>query len=379
MLALLVPLAGAWVSRRDPLFVHAAFPWSAIAPLIAGVRYGFGAGFGCAALVVFTMLGAWQHVLPLPFPAEDFPMQLSVGLLIVGMVAGEFSDLWKRRLQGLETEQEQLRRRFDGFARTYQALRLSHDLLESRVAGATTTVREGLRALARRGFPRADAAATAARILDIFATHCDARVAAVYLCGDDGELPIGAVGEPGRAGAAARPPADPRGAAPQGGRQRHAAGSDGVGAAKGRRRRARPPARRRSGASDLLIAAPFIDLDDRVRGLLVVGDMPFMAFGAETLRRIAVLRGPHRRSARHRARRARRRAGGGGGVHARAAARAARPARARAAGRRGAVRGRGARRRRAGVVPVRRAAHHRSRAGAARRRAAAPRSPCSCR
>ena len=60
VLALLVPLAGAWVSRRDPLFVHAAFPWSAIAPLIAGVRYGFAAGFGCAALVVFTMLGAWQ-------------------------------------------------------------------------------------------------------------------------------------------------------------------------------------------------------------------------------------------------------------------------------------------------------------------------------
>ena len=40
VLAGLVPLAGAWVSRGDPLFVHAAFPWSAIAPLIAGVRYG---------------------------------------------------------------------------------------------------------------------------------------------------------------------------------------------------------------------------------------------------------------------------------------------------------------------------------------------------
>ena len=203
MLALLVPLIGAWVSRRDPLFVHAAFPWSVVAPLIAGVRYGFAAGFGCAALIVFIMLGAWQHVLPLPvplaFPSEEFPMQLGVGLLIVGMVAGEFSDLWKRRLQGLETEQQQVRRRFEGFARTYQALRLSHDLLESRVAGMTTTVREGLRALGEAGFPRADAAASARRILEIFATHCDARVAAVYLCEDDSgrlpDLPTARLGE----------------------------------------------------------------------------------------------------------------------------------------------------------------------------------------
>ncbi len=285
VLALLVPLAGAWVSRRDPLFVHAAFPWSAVAPLIAGVRYGFGAGFGCAALVVFTMLGAWQRFLPLSFPADEFPVQLSVGLLIVGMVAGEFSDLWKRRLQGLETEQEQLRRRFEGFARTYQALRLSHDLLESRVAGARGTVREGLRALADGAFARADATTTAARILDIFATHCDARVAAVYLFGDDGvELPDAPSASLGALAARRDHPLilealrrkavasltlpDPTAA-------------DGTGAAG--------PVSPAPG--DLLIAAPFVDLDDRVRGLLVVTDMPFMAFGGETLRRIAVLAG----------------------------------------------------------------------------------------
>ena len=294
VLAGLVPLAGAWVSRRDPLFVHAAFPWSAIAPLIAGVRYGFGAGFGCAALVVFTMLGAWQRWLPLPFPADEFPVQLSVGLLIVGMLAGEFSDLWKRKLNGLETEQEQLRRRFEGFARTYQALRLSHDLLESRVAGATATVREGLRALGEAGLPRGDAASTAARILDIFATHCDARVAAVYLCGDDGELPSAPTAA---LGALAPAPEHPliREAL-----RRKAVASltlpdpTTAVAAKGSgdgERVVTLAGAAQEDASDLLVAAPFIDLDDRVRGVLVVGDMPFMAFGPETLRRIAVLAG----------------------------------------------------------------------------------------
>ena len=361
VLAGLVPLAGAWVSRRDPLFVHAAFPWSAIAPLIAGVRYGFGAGFGCAVLVVFTMLGAWQHYLPLPFPAEEFPMQLSVGLLIVGMVAGEFSDLSKRRLHGLETEQEQLRRRFDGFARTYQALRLSHDLLESRVAGATSTVREGLRALAD-GFTRGPtrrrprrASWTSSPPTAMRASPPSTCATTTVSCRRRRSASLG------NAGAAARPPADPRGAAPQGGRQRDAARADRReaqrSAAGGAVHRSRRSVARRAGGGRHAVhgVRPRDAATDR---------------GA---------RGAHRRSAQHRARRARRRTGGGGGVHARAAARAAGPARARSAGRRGAVRAGGAHRRGAGVVAVRRAAHHRSRAGEHRRRAAARRSPCSCR
>jgi hypothetical protein len=289
VLALIVPLIGAWVSRRDPLFVRAAFPWSAIAPLIAGVRYGFAAGFGCAVLIVFTMLGAWQNVLPLPFPAEEFPMQIGVGLLIVGMVAGEFSDLWKRRLQSLETEQDQLRRRYDGFARTYQALRLSHDLLESRVAGLTTTVREGLRALSEESFPRGDGATMAQGILDLFATHCDVRAGAVYLCDANGEL---AESPTARLGDLATPSDHPLVAEAL--RRKAVAsaawfGPGDAGAAPGAER---AKARTGDGANDdLLVAAPFLDLDDRVRGLLVVSDMPFMAFGPETLRRIAVLSG----------------------------------------------------------------------------------------
>ena len=275
VLALLVPLIGFWVSRRDPLFVRAAFPWSVVAALIAGVRYGFAAGFGCAALIVFIMLGAWQNVLPLPFPSEDFPVQLGVGLLIVGMVAGELADLWKRRLQGLETEQAQQRRRFDGFARTYQALRLSHDLLESRVAGLTTTVREGLRALSEESFPRGDAAGAARQILELFATHCDLRAGAVYLCDAAGGLPSAPSAQLGEVAPARAHPliveALRRGAV---------ASAPGFG-----------PGGSLGVAGDLLVAAPFIDLDDRVRGLLVVADMPFMAFGPETLRRIAVLAG----------------------------------------------------------------------------------------
>jgi polysaccharide biosynthesis protein PelD len=292
LLALLVPLVGFWISRRDPLFVRAAFPWSVMAPLIAGVRYGFAAGFGCATLIIFIMMGAWQNELPLPFPAEELPLQLGIGLLIVGMVAGEFSDLWKRRLQTLETEEGQLRRRFDGFARTYQALRVSHDLLESRVVGLTTTVREGLRALSEESFPRGDAPATAQQILELFATHCEVRVGAVYLCDDTGNLP----GLPtARLGEIAPALAHPLIAEALRRNAVASAGGFGPGAAaapaRGSGKIGDPASDDGAASADLLVVAPFVDLDDRVRGLLVVADMPFMAFGPETLRRIAVLAG----------------------------------------------------------------------------------------
>jgi polysaccharide biosynthesis protein PelD len=273
VLALLVPFIGAWISRRDPLFVRGPFPWQVVAPLIAGVRYGFAAGFGCAALIVFIMLGAWEGVLPLQFPSEEFPAQLSVGLLIVGMLAGEFCDLWKRRLQSLETEQLQLQRRFDGFARTYQALRVSHDLLESRVAGATSTVREGLRALAETSLPHVDAAASAQRILDLFASSCDVRIAAVYLCAEGDTLPETPTASLGEVVTKLHHPLIEEAL------RRRAVAS------------ATPSLQGGDVEGDLLIAAPFIDLDDRLRGLLVVRDMPFMAFDDEMLRRIAVLAG----------------------------------------------------------------------------------------
>jgi hypothetical protein len=270
VLAALVPLVGVWVHRADPLFVRATFPWQVVAPLIAGMRYGFAAGFGCAAAIVFTMLGAWKGALPLHFPAEIFPVQLAVGLLFVGMLAGEFGDLGKRRLQGLETEQKQLQHRFEGFARTYQALRVSHDLLETRVLGTPATVREALRAIGEASFTRGEPTATAGRILDLFATHCDVRIASVYLCNDDGELPSLPTARLGDGGADLHHPLVREAL------DRRAVASVEPGS---------------TGAKTLLIAAPFIDLSDRVRGVLVVSDMPFMSYGPENLTRVAILAG----------------------------------------------------------------------------------------
>jgi PelD GGDEF domain len=147
----LVPLVGLVVHRDDPLFVRGPFPWALLVPVLVALRYGFAPGFVAAAGSVFLMVAAWRQLLPLRFPLQRFPAELAVGTILVTMLAGEFCDAWTRRLAALERAEAHGRRRFEGFARAYQVLRLSHEELEARASSRTASLREGLRAVREMG------------------------------------------------------------------------------------------------------------------------------------------------------------------------------------------------------------------------------------
>ncbi len=146
LLCAAVPLLGRWTNAVDPFFVQSSVSWSLLAPMLAGLRHGFMAGFGCAAALSFALLWAWRtQVLPVPgtFP----PAQLIAALLLTGMLAGQFAHLWAtqaRRIAGLYTHQRQ---RFDEFARNYQLLKVSHDGLEERSAAARGNLRTAISTL----------------------------------------------------------------------------------------------------------------------------------------------------------------------------------------------------------------------------------------
>jgi hypothetical protein len=270
-----VPLLGALLHRHDPLFARSNFPWPLLVPLVAGLQYGFAAGFIAASALVFLVVGAWRGVVPLAMPVHDFPVQLSVGLLLAGMVAGEFSDLWRRRVQVLETDARQLRRRFDAFARHHQVLRTSHDLLEAGVARGQRSLREALRVvydLAQGGEPRPT---LANEILQILAESCSLRIAALYLTGGADTLAPAPDASLGRLtvrpdDALVREALRARVVASTTLGDRMAGGGAGT---------------------DLLAVAPLVDVDGRLWGLLAVADMPFMAFTGEGLRRMAIIAG----------------------------------------------------------------------------------------
>ena len=71
LLVVLVPALGLWLNPSDPLFVRSAFPWAVLAPLLAGLRYGFAPGFAAAAALALATIAAWKGTLPLRFPAGD--------------------------------------------------------------------------------------------------------------------------------------------------------------------------------------------------------------------------------------------------------------------------------------------------------------------
>jgi polysaccharide biosynthesis protein PelD len=135
-------IAASFITQQeDPFRLNGGFPWLVLAPLLAGLRYGFVYGF-VSALLTLAILGIaidqqWQI-------ASGFPLPWATGVVVVAMVAGEFRDMWGRRLHRLEGAYQYRAERLEEFTRSYQLLRLSHDRLEQTVANSGFSLREGI-------------------------------------------------------------------------------------------------------------------------------------------------------------------------------------------------------------------------------------------
>lgn len=137
-----IVIAASFITQQhDPFRLNGGFPWPLLAPLLAGLRYGFVYGF-VSALLILAILGVainqqWQI-------ATGFPLPWAIGIVVVAMVAGEFRDMWGRRLHRLEGAYQYRAERLEEFTRSYQLLRLSHDRLEQTVANSGFSLREGI-------------------------------------------------------------------------------------------------------------------------------------------------------------------------------------------------------------------------------------------
>ncbi|MEO8992705.1 MAG: protein PelD [Nitrosospira sp.] len=137
-----IVIAASFITQQDdPFRLNSGFPWPLLAPLLAGLRYGFVYGF-VSALLILAILGVainqqWQI-------ATGFPLPWAIGVVVVAMVAGEFRDMWGRRLHRLEGAYQYRAERLEEFTRSYQLLRLSHDRLEQTVANSGFSLREGI-------------------------------------------------------------------------------------------------------------------------------------------------------------------------------------------------------------------------------------------
>jgi len=269
VIALALPILS---NPADPLRVQSGFPWPLLGPLLAGLRYGFAAGFASALLVLATLGVAinrgWQ-------PVTEFPLAWATGVIAVAMVCGEFRDGWQRRLVRLAGANRYRAERLEEFTRSYHLLRVSHDQLEQALAGSGLSLREALTRLANLFDPGQGLDANAAnRLLELLASYGGLQQAAVFPVNENrdcaavplaqwGQLPQLAATDPLLVQALRR------------------AELAAVSADSSQLEAARH--------SELLAVVPLVDSSGRVHAVLAIKAMPFFSFQQSTLTLLAVL------------------------------------------------------------------------------------------
>ncbi len=274
LILLVFLLVGFWIDQDDPFFLRAEFPWLILAPLLPALRYGFHHGFVAALVLVALMALAWQAGL---FTGPRFPAELAVGMLIVGMLSGEFADSYTRRLNQQRVINDYQRLRLDEFTRNYHLLKVSHDRLEHRLAASGHSLRGALLELRKHLSPGSgnDLSSQAQRIMSLFTAYGWVQVAALYAVRNQ-RMVIRPLAMTGQIGAV--DPFDP---------MVRRALVEGRMATLTQERLSEEEAAER----ELLAVVPLVDVSGHVWAIVCIREMPFIALQEENLRLFAVLGG----------------------------------------------------------------------------------------
>ena len=279
---LLLPLValalGFLWSPEDPLWSHASFPWSWLAPVILALRYGPLAGLGGGIVLLLGWLAFHSLNTVNAVNAADagtpeaFPQLFFLGGLILVMLVGEFSSLWRARTRRAETLQLYLDQRLEHLVRQHYLLRLSHDRLEQELIGRPMSMRDALATLQRVGGTGQSASEGPATLLRLLAQYCQLETASLIQVIDN---------QPGTQVLAHIGSATPVLANDPLVRQ----------AIDTRKLCHINQALVAQQTSHYLVAAPLLDLGGELYGLLLVEEMPFFSLQTENLQTIHLLLG----------------------------------------------------------------------------------------
>lgn len=278
---LLIPGIGLLLHPGDPLFYATGFAWLIAGPLLAGLRYGFIYGFGSALATALSM-GVLPRLGWAP-PGDAYahlPLQYAAGVILVGMVAGEFTDIWRRRFTQVQIISEYQNTRLAEFVRNYHLLRVSHDQLAERLAANPHNLRDSLLTLTER-FRDTPAGqpilrSRAADLLDFLAEEGRLQQGAIYAVDEKGKIDPQPLDVMGGASAAFDAGAHPMVKACLEHRQMISLKSE----------MADNP---QQVAQSLLAVVPLIDVDSRIWAVVTISEMPFISLERGNLHLLAVL------------------------------------------------------------------------------------------
>lgn len=264
---------GLALEPEDPFFLRDTFPWPLLVFLLIGLRYGFFSALLGLALYLMVLVLGWREGW---LPYETLSYGHVVGLLVCTMVAGEFRDLWERRLNTLEAGEGFARLRLGEFTRSYHLLKVSNDQLEQQMAGSRISLREGVNRVTQlvklEGGVPAITPALGRQFLSLVSSYAHAEEGAIFFKDAEGELHL--LVHNGQAEHHSLE--DPLlGACVEEGKIVTVAGENGV----------------TEGASEWQAVIPVADSRGHLWGGLAVRQIPFWAFEDKTLRLLGVMAG----------------------------------------------------------------------------------------
>ena len=175
LMTLAVLAVGYWIAPTDPLFTQAPIPWTWFAPILVALRYGVLAGLGSMVMV----LVAWR-LLQGEDPSAVFPALYFLGGLLLTMVCGEFSGLWRSRIRRLSQANAYLEDRIERVTNRLFMVQRSHDVLEQDLLLQPSTLRQALGDMRARSLAgQLEAPAAAKAFLDFLGVHCQIESAQV--------------------------------------------------------------------------------------------------------------------------------------------------------------------------------------------------------
>lgn len=269
VLPLLLLAIAWWVNPADPLFAWASFPWPVLGPLLIALRYGPMLG----VIGAIVLLAGWLGIVAATPLDAATPQLYFLGTLVLVMIGGEFTSVWRSRIRRAETRAHYVQERLDQLTRQHYLLRVSHDRLEQDLISRPVSMRDALTSLRELAMAGGDLSGAEA-VLKLLAQFCQVERAAIHpLAADGTPLPAPA----GRLGAPFTLVADDP-------LIRAADSEDGL-------CHVASDALPDEHGSQYLVASRLRDLRGTDHGLLVVEAMPFFALNADTLQVLNLLAG----------------------------------------------------------------------------------------
>ena len=267
LIALLAVWIGWMASPDDPLFVSGAFPWSWFAPVLVALRYGVPP----AVLSSAILLAAYYAFAPLGL-AAPVPRVFVLGGMLLVMICGEYSGIWRTRVRRQNERNAYLEDRVERITKRLYLLRLSHDRLEQDLLSRPATLRDALADLRRRidVSDRSALLPAAQETLVFLAQYCQLDVAALHAISGAGVFQqVAGIGDP--------PPLradDPLLTYACDELKLAHVQSDAID---------------RLAPTDHLVVAPIVTSDWRLLGVVTITRMPFLAMTEDTLQMLSVL------------------------------------------------------------------------------------------